>query len=70
MAWVWELVVRTQQGKANKTLIRGGYETFRRAGQVKEGRIKKTNPREAKHLAGNGGIFQGPEVVADRAVPK
>ena len=65
------MVVRTQQGKANKTLIRGWYETYRRAGQVKKGgRIKKTNPREAKHLAGNGGIFQGPEVVADRAVPE
>ena len=36
----------------------------------KEGGIEKTNPREAKHLAGHGGIFQGPEVVADRAVPK
>ena len=58
-------------GQGKKTLFRGWYETYRRAGQVKKrGRIEGTNPREAKHLAGNGGIFQGPEVVADRAVPE
>ena len=66
MAWVWEMVVKTQQGKANKILIRGWYDWSGKKG----GRIKKTNPREAKHLAGHGGIFQGPKVIADRAVPE
>ena len=71
MAWVWEMVDRTQQGKAKKDTYSWMVGNIQRDWSGKKGgRIEKTNPREAKHLAGNGGIFQGPEVVADRAVPE